>query len=94
MNAYLDQHKFYEPRHYTNLRKTSHHLPQYSYQDHSQQQHLQAWIDATADDGLEEVRDIPSTPQNKPDRAMICDIQRVASRLVAKAPQLIGMLDT
>ena len=54
----------------------------------------QAWIDATADDGLEEVRDIPATPQNKLDQAMICNIQRVASRLVAKAPQLIGMLDT
>jgi len=54
----------------------------------------QAWIDGTADDGLKEVRDIPATPQNKLDPAMICDIQRVASRLVAKTPQLIGMLDT
>jgi len=37
----------------------------------------QAWIDATADDGLEEVRDIPAKSHKDLEQTMICDIQRV-----------------
>jgi len=35
----------------------------------------QAWIDVTADYGLEEIRDIPATPLNNIHQTMICDIQ-------------------
>ena len=50
----------------------------------------EAWHDATDDSNLEEVRDIPAAPPHTPlDNSMICDIQRIASRLVAKAPQLM-----
>ena len=37
--------------------------------------------------------DISSTPATYPDvdQQMICDIQRNISRLIGKAPQLIGM---
>ena len=50
----------------------------------------QAWIGATIDDCLEEIRDIPAITQNDIDQTMICDIQQAVSRLVVKAPQLIG----
>ena len=49
-----------------------------------------AWEDATSDEGLEDVRDIPSASLENVDQAMLCDIQCILSRLVAKAPQLIG----
>ena len=42
-----------------------------------------------------EVRSIPAASTASPtpqEEAMICDIQRLLSRLVGKAPQLIGML--
>ena len=45
----------------------------------------EAWHEATDDSNLEEVRDIPTAPPDSPlDNNMICDIQRIASRLVAK----------
>ena len=39
---------------------------------------------------LDEVRDIPDSLLPDLDEGMICDIQRIVSRLAAKAPQLIG----
>ena len=50
---------------------------------------VQAWVDATDDNP----DDISSTPATYPDvdQQMICDIQRNISRLIGKAPQLIGM---
>ena len=48
-----------------------------------------AWNDATSDEGLNDVRDIPSASYQNIDQTMLCDIQRILSRLVAKAPQLI-----
>ena len=55
----------------------------------------EAWHDATDDSNLEEVRDIPAAPPHTHlNNSMICDIQRIASRLVAKAPQLIGKIRT
>ena len=56
----------------------------------------QEWQDATNDTNLQEVRSIPvasiasPTPQEE---AIICDIQRVLSRIVGKAPQLISKLN-
>ena len=51
-----------------------------------------AWVDATCCEGLDDVRDIPDVvPLQGVDEGMICDIQRVISRLVSKAPQLIGI---
>jgi len=49
-----------------------------------------AWNDATSDEGLDDVRDIPIASHQNIDQAMLCDIQRILSRLVAKAPQLIS----
>ena len=49
-----------------------------------------AWADATSNEGLEEVRVVPTIPPHNIDMAMLCDIQRVVSRLVEKASQLIG----
>ena len=51
---------------------------------------VQAWVDATNDEGLEEVRSTP-TINNDVDQQMICDIQRAVGRLIGKASQLIGM---
>ena len=48
------------------------------------------WEDAASDEGLDDVRDIPSASLENVDLAMLCDIQRILSRLVAKAPQVIG----
>ena len=52
----------------------------------------QHWIYATSDECLDEVRDIPEEDLQNIDMGMICDIQRAVSRLVSKAPQLIGKL--
>ena len=51
---------------------------------------VQAWVDATNDEGLEEVRSTP-TINNDVDQQMICDIQCAVGRLIGKASQLIGM---
>ena len=51
---------------------------------------VQAWVDATDNEGLEDIRSTP-TINSDVDQQMICDIQRAVSRLVGKAPQLIGM---
>ena len=51
---------------------------------------VQAWVDATDNEGLEEVRSTP-TINGDVDQQLICDIQRAISRLIGKAPQLIGM---
>ena len=51
---------------------------------------VQAWVDATDNGGLEEVRSTP-TINGDVDQQLICDIQRAVSRLIGKAPQLIGM---
>ena len=51
---------------------------------------VQAWVDATDNEGLEDIRSTPTTNSDV-DQQMLCDIQRVVSRLVGKAPQLIGM---
>ena len=50
---------------------------------------VEAWVDATDNEGLDETRSIPNTT-TEVDQHMICDIQRAISRLVGKAPQLIG----
>ena len=50
----------------------------------------QAWLDATNNEGLDEIRST-STTAVEVDQSMICDIQHAVSRLVAKAPQLIGI---
>ena len=51
---------------------------------------VQAWVDATDDKGLEEVRSTP-TINNNVDQQMICDFQHAVGRLIGKASQLIGM---
>ena len=48
------------------------------------------WIDATTNECLEEIRDVPTATDQNIDLAMVCDIQRALSRLIGKAPQLIG----
>ena len=50
---------------------------------------VEAWVDTTDNEGLDETRSIPHTT-TEVDQHMICDIQRAISRLVGKAPQLIG----
>ena len=52
-----------------------------------------AWDDATNDEGLEEIRGVPTIPPHNIDMAMLCDIQRIVSRLVGKASQLIGNIN-
>jgi len=54
-----------------------------------QEQH---WIDATTDECLEEVQDVLATADESLYLAMVCDIQQAISRLVGKAPQLIGRM--
>ena len=54
---------------------------------------VQAWVDATDNEGLEDIRSTP-TINSDVDQQMICDIQRAVSRLVGKAPQLIGMTNS
>ena len=49
---------------------------------------VQAWVDSM--DNLEDIRSTPATYTNV-DQQMVCDIQRNISRLIGKAPQLIGM---
>ena len=51
---------------------------------------VQAWVDATDNEELEEIRTTP-TSNNSVDQQMVCDIQLAISRLIGKAPQLIGM---
>ena len=51
----------------------------------------QAWLDATNNEGLDDIRST-STTAVEVDQSMIFDIQRIVSRLVAKAPQLIGTI--
>ena len=53
-------------------------------------QQEEAWADATSNEGLDDVRNLPSVPPKDIDMAMICDIQRIVARLVGKASQLIG----
>ena len=60
--------------------------------DNMMTEQAQHWIDATSDECLDEVRDIPEENLQNIDMGMICDIQRAVSRLVSKAPQLIGKL--
>ena len=52
------------------------------------------WIDATSNECLEEVRDVSTASEGSLDLTMLCDIQRIVSRLVVKAPQLIGIVKT
>ena len=52
-----------------------------------------AWEDATGDEGLEEVRGVPTIPPHNIDLAMLCDIQHIVSRLVGKLSQLIGNIN-
>ena len=47
------------------------------------------WNDAT-DENLDEVRDIENSSPDDLDEGLICDVQRIVSRLAEKAPQLIG----
>ena len=54
---------------------------------------VQAWVDATDNEGLEDIKSTP-TINSYVDQQMICDIQRAVSRLVGKAPQLIGMTNS
>lgn len=48
------------------------------------------WNDATKEDNLDQVRDIPDSPPADLDEGMIYDIQQTVGRLAEKAPQLIG----
>ena len=50
---------------------------------------VEVWVDTTDNEGLDETRSIPNT-KTEVDQHMICDIQQTTSRLVGKAPQLIG----
>ena len=77
-------------------------IPQSSSSHQLHREHLEnamrvketAWVDATSNKGLEYIRDIPDVvPLQDVDEGMICDIQRIASRLVSKAPQLIGIIN-
>ncbi len=52
-------------------------------------QEQRLWEDALSEDNLEDVRSVPSSSQPI-DSEMMCDIQRLVSRLIAKAEQLIG----
>ena len=54
---------------------------------------VQAWVDATNNEGLEDIRSTP-TINSDVDQQMKCDIQRAVSRLVGKAPQLVGMTNS
>ena len=54
-----------------------------------QEQH---WIDATTDECLDEAQDVPAATDEGLDLAMVYDIHQAVSRLVGKAPQLIGRL--
>ena len=47
------------------------------------------WEDALSEENLDDMRSIPPSSQLI-DKEMMCDIQRLVSRLIAKAPQLIG----
>ena len=55
----------------------------------------QEWDDATDDTNLDEVRTIPAAGTASPttqEETMMCDVQRLLSRLIGKASQLLGML--
>ena len=51
---------------------------------------VQAWVDATDNEGLEDIRSTPTSNSNV-DQQLLYDIQRAINRLIGKAPQLIGM---
>ena len=57
------------------------------YEIADQEQRL--WQDALSEDNLEDVRSIPPSSQAI-DKQMMCDIQRLLGRLIAKAEQLLG----
>ena len=50
---------------------------------------MQAWVDATDNEGLDDIRSTPTTTAEI-DQQMICDIQRAISQLAGKVSQLIG----
>ena len=53
----------------------------------------QAWRDATDDSDLDAVRSVDEVNSNVDER-MLCDIQRLVGRLVAKANLLLGNFTT
>ena len=54
------------------------------------EQEQRLWQDALNEENLEDVREIPPISQEI-DREMMCDIQRLVGRLIAKSEQLLGM---
>ena len=48
------------------------------------------WHDTMDEENFDEIRGIPNSSLNNLDEAMICDIQRIMSRLAEMASQLIG----
>ena len=54
------------------------------------EQEQRLWQDALNEENLEDVRQTPSLSQEI-DREMLCDIQRLVGRLIAKSEQLLGM---
>ena len=54
------------------------------------EQEQRLWQDALNEENLEDVRQTPSLSQEI-DREMMCDIQRLVGRLIAKSEQLLGM---
>ena len=54
------------------------------------EQEQRLWQDALNEENLEDVREIPPVSQEI-DREMMCDIQRLVGRLIAKSEQLLGM---
>lgn len=57
------------------------------------QEQEQAWRDATDDSDLDAVHSIDEVNSNVDER-MLCDIQRLVGRLVAKADLLLGNFTT
>ena len=59
------------------------------------QQEQRLWQDAVNEENLENVRHTTSVPQDI-DKEMMCDIQRLVGRLIAKSEQLLGksMIDS
>ena len=60
--------------------------------DKAMSEQAEFWNDATDEENLDDVRDITDSLLPDLDEAMICDIQRIVSRLAEKAPQLIDKL--
>lgn len=52
---------------------------------------LRAWTDAMNEEDLDVVRSTPVQPSMVLDAEMLCDIQQLLSRLIARAPQLLGI---